>query len=542
MEFKNLDMYSVVLLIINYLWLQIIMGHKFLQIIQQKNYSKQELILMLKKRPRKLIPNYLIVLAISLTLSYLLNESINQILNQHKINLLFLNFIFFLFNIAIGYLYIKLQAATTKKQLVITNRIKRLIVTFVIVMLLIIIMINKVISLFFIIPLTFFIWFLSLNLNEVLEKIIMARYKNEATNAILDMRETFDGKVIGITGSYGKTTTKNILNTLLKTKFLTYMTPESYNTPGGISLAVRRDLTKITEVFICEMGAKYYGDIKEITDFVLPEYGIVTSIGPQHLETFGNDIQKIIKTKMSLIENLTPNGVGIINIDNEYIASYKINRKDVKIITFGQSNKAMYQIINPRFNDLNRKFMFDLKHQNQIYTIQTNLLGEHNMYNITIGIIMYHLLTNTIDQKVIKTIAKLEQIKHRQELKEMGDFTIIDDAFNANPIGMKSALKTLSMMKGRKIIITPGMIELGVQAQLLHKQLGKQISEVCDLVILVGPKQTADIKAGLEETNYPIEKIKIVNSFEEGYNFFITQKQKGDTLLIANDLPDVAQQ
>jgi UDP-N-acetylmuramoyl-tripeptide--D-alanyl-D-alanine ligase len=540
MSFEQVGLNSLGVLFVNIIVIQLLMGYKFLQIIQQKNYNITEVLKMYRRTPRKMIPLYLVSLGISTILILLLINFGFEKKSEEKYNLVLLNIFFGVFNFIIAYMYINLQIKLTKKQLVITSRVKRLITTFIIINLIMIIIFKNVYLLLAMIPFISVIWFMAVVVNKYLEEFIMLKYKNEAKQAINDMRNTFNGNVIGITGSYGKTTTKNIMQEIISSKYLSYMTPESYNTPGGISKCVREDLSKLHEVFICEMGAKYKGDIVEITKFVKPNIGIVTSIGPQHLDTFGNNIDNIIQTKMSLVETLEPNGIAILNTDNEYIKAYEIKRDDLKVIKYGKNEDTDYQISNVEFSPNDGLLTFDVKNENQVYSFKTSLLGEHNIYNIVASVIVYKELNGQIDKKVQRVVENLSQIPHRQELKRLGEFNIIDDAFNANPSGMKSALDTLKLMPGNKFIITPGMIELGKDEEIIHNELGKQISQVCDYVILVGPKQTKNILAGLEKEGYNESKIIVVNSFNEGYEIFMKNKKKGDTLLIANDLTDVS--
>jgi UDP-N-acetylmuramoyl-tripeptide--D-alanyl-D-alanine ligase len=540
MDFGQVGLNSLGVLIVNIIIINLIMAYKFLQIIQQKNYNITEVGKMYKNQPRKMIPLYLVTLSLISILIVLIINFVIGLSSSDKYNLLILNVVFGILNFIIGYMYINLQMKTTKKPLVVTSRVKRLSATYIILLFLLFFIFKNVYVLIITIPFSSVIWFLSLIINKYIEEFIMLKYKNEARQAIYDMRNTFSGNVIGITGSYGKTTTKNIMQEIISSKYLSYMTPESYNTPGGISMCVREDLSKLHEVFICEMGAKYKGDIAEITKFVKPNIGVVTSIGPQHLDTFGNKISNIIETKMSLIETLEPNGIAILNTDNDYIAGYQIKRDDLKVIRYGKNESVDYRISNVIFIPNEGLLSFELSYQSQVYKFKTSLLGEHNIYNIVASVIVYNELNGSIDNKIIRVIENLSQIPHRQELKRLDDFNIIDDAFNANPIGMKSALDTLKLMPGNKFIITPGMIELGIDEKDIHFQLGTQIAQSCDYAILVGPKQTKNIISGLESTSFDNNKVFVVNSFDEGYQIFIDNKKKGDTLLIANDLTDVS--
>ena len=364
-----------------------------------------------------------------------------------------------------------------------------------------------------------------------IEKIIFNRYKKQALNKLSKMN---DLKIIGITGSFGKTSTKMILNTILQTTYKGFYTPNSFNTPNGLLMTINQESSIFNEYFIAEMGAKKRGEIKELTDLVHPKYGILTSIGEAHLETF-KTIDNICQTKFELIESLPHDGIAILNKDDKYMRDYHL-KNDCQVIWIGIDNDADVMAKNIKMT--NKGTTFDIVSGKEKIKVSTILLGNKNIYNILASVALAKAL-GVSKEGIVRGVKNIAPINHRLEIKEYQNITIIDDSFNSNPKGAKNALEVLSMMEGDKYIITPGMVEMGEQEAELNFEFGKQISTVCDKVILVGPKQTKPIYEGLMKEKYPEENITVVSSFKEGYNKALElAKNKKTTILIENDLPD----
>lgn len=365
-----------------------------------------------------------------------------------------------------------------------------------------------------------------------IEKSIAKKYLDDAKNILEKHRDLIK---IGITGSYGKTSTKYILENVLKQKFYTFITPRSFNTPMGITRCIREGLKNIHEVFICEMGADKVGDIKELMEFVKPKFGIVTSIGPQHLNTFKN-IDNIIKEKMQEIELLPQDGLGIVNIDNEYIRNYKI-KNNVRILTVSTTqNEADYYAYDIDFNIDGCSFKVDLDGKSCVF--HTKLIGKHNVSNCIIAIALGHFLGLSYEE-INSGLESLKFIEHRLELKKINGYSFIDNSFNSNPVSAKMALETLSKMPYKKILITPGFIDLGNKQDYYNYEFGKMMKEYCDEVYLVGRKQTNKIYKGLLESGFIKEKIKIFDGVVEAINYYYqNEKSESSIALLENDLPD----
>ena len=288
------------------------------------------------------------------------------------------------------------------------------------------------------------------------ERFIKERYINSAKRK-LRKKEYKNLIRIGITGSYGKTSTKFILQTILSEKYNVLATPESYNTTMGNVKVIREMLNKDHEVLISEMGARYRFDIQEICDFVKPKIGLITSIGPQHLESFKN-IDNIVKTKSELLDSLPDDGIVFLpNDDSHCLKLYNKEKREKYIYGINDKHADVYAK-DIRFNENGCSFIAVTK--NGEIKCVSKLLGKHNVQNIlgAISIAIYLGLTN---EQIENGIKKLEPVPHRLSLlKNSNGITVIDDAFNSNPVGSEIALEVLKGFDGRKIIITPGMVEL----------------------------------------------------------------------------------
>lgn len=347
-------------------------------------------------------------------------------------------------------------------------------------------------------------------------------------------------KVIGITGSFGKTTTKYALAEILRQRFNVLMTPGSYNTTMGVTKVIRHDLKPTHNVFIVEMSAKKSGDIKELCDLVNPGYGLITEIGPQHLETF-KTLDNIINTKNELIDSLPQNGTAFFNMDNANCAQLKL-KAQCNVVRYGIKTRELdldYRACDININEHGSNFTVWRMRDDTKAVFQTKLLGMHNVYNILAAIAIANEAGMEL-KDMVYPVRQLASVPHRLELKRIGnDIIFIDDAFNSNPVGSKMALDVLrQFMHKRKIIITPGMIELGQQEDELNTEFGRHIAQVCDYVILVGTKQTVALKCGLLAKNYPESHLFIASDFACARKHLEKILRPGDVVLFENDLPD----
>lgn len=425
-----------------------------------------------------------------------------------------------------------------KKPLVYTARVKRQYITAI--ALYIILSVASILLDIFVYPVfisnvaliipSYYLLFVNL-LNRPAENAVRRKYINEAKKKIASLPNL---TVIGITGSYGKTGTKYILERLLSEKYNVLMTPASYNTTMGVVKVVREQLSAAHDIFICEMGARSLGEIKEICDIVKPKYGIITSIGPCHLETFGS-IENVVKTKFELCDALPDDGVIFLNADNEHIA--KKNDVAKKAVYYGLENEKAD--ITANILSLSEKgTSFEVVKDGASTKLSTKLLGEHNILNI-LGCVAVAKHLGVSDDALVLGAKRIEGAPHRLSLIKGADFCIIDDSFNSNPAGSSAALKVLSGFEGCKVIITPGMIELGEKQDEYNFELGKKAAAVCDFIFLVGEKQTRSIKEGVLSCGYEKERLVVFDRVEDAINTAkaLNVKER-KVILIENDLPD----
>ena len=363
-----------------------------------------------------------------------------------------------------------------------------------------------------------------------LEEKIKKGYENEARDILAKSPELIK---VAITGSYGKTSTKNVLYHILDEKYYTLMTPASYNTPMGVTRTIREEMKPIHELFLCEMGADHKGDITYLMDFVKPSIGILTSIGPQHLNTFGS-LDNIIKEKFEVIERLPSDGLGIINIDNELIRDHKIEN-DVRIVTVGIDSEADYRAYDVHFD--NKGSSFKVMIDDEEYEFETALLGKHNITNLLLGIALGHKL-GIETSKIIDAIRELRPIAHRLETREINGYHFIDNAFNSNPVSSRLSLDVLAMMPQKRVIVTPGLIDLGKDEERYNEEFGAYMKDRADHVILVGKGRARAILKGLERSGFDMSEVDIVDDIYKAFDHIYQNFTKDDTILLENDLPD----
>lgn len=368
-------------------------------------------------------------------------------------------------------------------------------------------------------------------INKPIELSVNRYYTNDAKRIL---RSCPDLKIIGITGSYGKTSVKYYLTTLLKSKYNVLMTPESYNTPMGVVKTIRGSLKATDEIFVCEMGAKWVGDIKELCDIVHPHHGVITSIGPQHLESF-KSLDAVKKTKFELSDSLPEGGMLFLNGDDENIRDHGSDRP---YISYSIEGDADYVACDLHVSERGTSFTVKTKN-GESEEFSTKLIGRHNVLNIVGAIAISHKMGISL-KELRPAVRRLEGVPHRLQLTDKGGMTVIDDAYNSNPSGTKAALEALSLFDGYKILVTPGMVELGEKQNELNREFGRNAAAVCDYVVLVGIRQAVPIKAGLIDMKYPEEKIFVAADINEALShvYAISSHGKKKIILLENDLPD----
>lgn len=431
------------------------------------------------------------------------------------------------------------------KKLVYTPRVKRLIITSILLycglgLLSLIIKggIYKIIFVCLILVSQFphFVMLLALLVNKPIESLINRRFINDAKRILSKNKHLL---TVGVTGSYGKTSVKFILNRILSEAFNVTATPESFNTPMGIVRTVREHMKPQTEIFIAEMGAKNIGDIKELCELADPTVGIITAVGPQHLETFGS-VENVAKTKFELADHclLKNEGKLYVNLDSSPIAKRieGINNKN-RIISFGTSENADCRAENINFSPEGTSF--DVVYNDNKFSLSCKLLGRHSVTNI-LGAVAMALDLGVSEKNIRFAVSSLKPASHRLEIKPfINKAVLIDDAYNSNPEGCLEAVRVLGSFKGmRRIIVTPGLVELGAQEFECNKRLGLEAAKYCDDIILVGKKRAIPIEEGVKETAFNTERLIIAESFKQAMEYLGSMTDQSTVVLFENDLPD----
>ncbi len=339
---------------------------------------------------------------------------------------------------------------------------------------------------------------------------------------------------IGITGSFGKTTVKFCLKTILSEKYNVLASESSFNTPMGLSRTINEKLKPEHQVFIAEMGARHKGDIKELCDLVHPKYGVLTAVGAQHLETF-KDVKTVAKTKYELIEGLPADGVAFFAADGGYSDKlYERCQIQKRRAGMGEGYLHMYAekietgVFGSRFTLTDG--------MGESVKCETKLLGSHNISNIALCCAVARELGMSMAD-IAKGVSNIKPVEHRLQLIS-GRLNVIDDAFNSNPAGAKEALNVLKGFPGKKLVVTPGFVELGDDEDDFHFRLGAQIADACDFCILIGEKRTQKIREGLAQSGFSGDNVLTAASLEEASAHIPDFVSTGDVVLFENDLPD----
>ena len=451
-----------------------------------------------------------------------------------------------LWTLLIIVVYRALCGMSAKKKLVYTARVKRLMAC-VIILDILLVLVPSVISplgplaakglALAAVGLKFISCVIANIVNSPVEKGVNRHFINDAKRKLA---ANPDMTIIGVTGSYGKTSVKYYLGELLSVKYSVTITPESYNTPMGVVRTVREHMKPGTEVFVCEMGARHVGDIKELCDLVHPDHGIITSVGPQHLDTF-HTMENIISTKFELADALPEGGMLFLNGDNEYEAKQSASYKDPVMYYAAEADSEMtsggYRATGIHCDSQGTSFDI-VSPDGDRESFRMSLIGEHNIINVVGAIAVAHSMGIALTDLKIP-VRRLKSVKHRLELIRRGNMYIIDDAYNSNPVGSRAALDTLNMFDGTKIMITPGMVELGEKEEEYNREFGHRAGEVCDHLLLVGRRRAVPIRKGALEAGMDEARIKEFDKVEDAFGYAQQIRSEGTKyILLENDLPD----
>ncbi|RXJ78338.1 UDP-N-acetylmuramoylalanyl-D-glutamyl-2, 6-diaminopimelate--D-alanyl-D-alanine ligase [Aliarcobacter skirrowii] len=351
--------------------------------------------------------------------------------------------------------------------------------------------------------------FLTIFLSNLTEKLMFNFYKKIAKRRLDSIK---DLKIVAITASYGKTSIKNFLYHILKNHFNTYKTPRSVNTIAGLVLDVNMDLPSNTQIYIAEAGARVKGDIKTIANFLEPQICVVGTIGEQHIEYF-KSLENIQNTKKELLDSK--------RLEKAFVHKSADAKESLNIDIFPKN----LEILDSSLDGI--RFSFEINDKKEEFFAP--ILGSFNAINLSAVILVANYLK--IDIKSIKDSLKtLPQVEHRLQKIEANGKVIIDDSFNGNFEGMIEAFNLCKTYSGRKVIITPGLVESTIEA---NKKIALKIDEVFDFVILTGSLNIEVLSQNINK-----EKVFILKDKSQMQNILASSTKSGDLILFANDAPN----
>jgi UDP-N-acetylmuramoyl-tripeptide--D-alanyl-D-alanine ligase len=346
--------------------------------------------------------------------------------------------------------------------------------------------------------------------------------------------------VIGITGSFGKTTTKACVASVAELRGSTYATPASFNTYLGVVRAINEGLTTKHRTFVAELGAYRPGDITELCELVRPKIGVLTAIGPAHLERFGS-LDAIERTKGELADNLPTDGVYVTNADDPRCVR-TAEATDARVVLFSTAGAAEAEITAADISMAEGTTRFTLRERGAgEVTVRSRLLGRHNVANLLAAAAVGTSLDLPLEA-IARALARVSPPAHRLApiLNRQAGIVVIDDAYNSNPVGAAAALEVLASHQAeRRLLVTPGMVELGEREDEENERFGTQAAAVCDLVVLVGEERSRPILAGLTAASFPDSQIHVVANASEAEALLARTTRRGDVVLFENDLPDL---
>lgn len=346
-----------------------------------------------------------------------------------------------------------------------------------------------------------------------------------------------DPLVVGITGSYGKTTTKFCLGAVLGADRATLVTPQSFNSQLGVVRAINEHLRPEHRAFVVEMGMFRAGDIAQLCELTHPQIGVITAIGPMHLERLGS-IEAIADAKAELAQALPPDGHLITNGDDPRCLAIA-ERAHLPVTLFGIENDHAHVRASGIALSGGRT-EFELHIGSRTAHVSARLLGRHNVMNLLAATAVGSVLGVPIET-IAGALGAVEAPEHRLApiRNQAAGIVVIDDAYNSNPDGAAAALRVLAEHEAsRRLLVTPGMVELGELEQELNRRFGEQAAAVCDEVILVGAARTQPIYEGLLAAGMPDGAVHVVADLAEATELIARIRRPGDVILFENDLPD----
>jgi UDP-N-acetylmuramoyl-tripeptide--D-alanyl-D-alanine ligase len=367
------------------------------------------------------------------------------------------------------------------------------------------------------------------------QRSINARFLALAERKLKEVGPT----VIGVTGSYGKTSTKAAIAHLIGPADQVQATPGSFNTPLGVSRTINENLEPGHRWFVVEMGARREGDVAEISHFVSPSIGVLTAIGPAHLESFGS-IESVARAKSELIGSLPSDGSAVMNVDDAGVRAIADATSGVTVIRYGIDDDGRPDVTarDLLVTESGTAMTIVDRRTGARLPVQTKLLGRHAVGHVLAGVAVALATGRSLDE-LAGAIESLEPVEHRlQIIAGAGGVTVIDDAYNSNPSGAAAALEVLQLMPGRmKFVVTPGMVELGELQTSANEEFGRRAAEVADTLIVVARLNREAIVSGAKGAGTDA-KVIVVDSLGAATEELTGLLGAGDVVLFENDLPD----
>ena len=342
-----------------------------------------------------------------------------------------------------------------------------------------------------------------------IEKFLFLAFMRDAKRKLQEMENL---KIVALTGSYGKTSMKNFLYQILKSHYKAYMTPRSVNTLGGIVKDINIDLPEDTEVYIAEAGARQKGDIYQIAQLLHHHIAVVGKIGPAHIEYF-KSLENIARTKLELMQSS--------RLEKAFVHVSATDEPHEKVEFFGDEIKDLVSSLDG--------LKFTLELNGEEVRFETSILGSFQAMNIAAAVRVASYLGMPIEE-IQRAVKGLETVEHRLQRIDAGGKIILDDGFNGNLDGMKEGINLCSQHPGRKVIVTPGLVE---SSEELNLELITEINKVFDIVIITG-----SLNAELFEKNLQVKKKVILRDKSKLTDVLAQNTTSGDIILFANDAPN----
>ena len=363
---------------------------------------------------------------------------------------------------------------------------------------------------------------------------INGRFLRAARRKLADV----DPLVVGVTGSFGKTSTKFAIQQLLGAPEEVLATPGSFNTPLGVSRAINENLTSKHRFFVVEMGARQEGDIAEVARLATPSIGVLTAVGPAHLESFGS-LEAIARGKYELIDAVPASGTAVMNVDDPVVRRLADATTDKRVIRYGIEESGAPDVTVQDLWLVERGTSVTIvdNGSGERLQVRTKLVGRHAIGHI-LAAVSVALAAGRQLAELKPAIEAMEPVEHRLQIIDgAGGVTVIDDAYNSNPSGAAAALDVLKQIPGgRKVVVTPGMVELGPLQYEANEAFGRQAAQAADTVIVVAALNRDAIVSGAEKAGGA--DVIVVDSLTAATQKLQGLLKPGDVVLFENDLPD----